>query len=775
MSTYPPALHKLAKPLVLTVSVAALASCGGGGGGGNSGGGSGGGSGSANVAPTFTGPTSFTFEENQTVEFDLTVTDPDSASVTVTDDTTGDGALFSVNENGVVRATTPTGTFNFEAPEDVNGDNIYEQDITLSDGQASTTTTIRVTITDVDEAPECQPEATLNFNENVSGVIGSLVGTSIDPEGVAADNFALDGVLYIGDSSGLAEEDAQAQFTIDASTGDVVLIEALDAEKLRTEAPFRVSYTASHGPQSANCSTLFQLVDVPGVVRSGVKISSEAFQIFNIAAVGDIDGDGITDFVVNRRTFDADINTIPPLGRLVFGATINAALAVDGAEELTLEMLTNVEAFVITGNYPDPSPEQNLVHEFTFSSLNDVDDDSLNELVVTVNSQSGSGAASFDETVPYSYVIWGDTIRTDADSMLDLASVTATEALQIFGPTENFHRSINASAADMDGNGADDLLIGAPFAEFSGSPTGLNFIVFDETLSDAKTSGRLDLELLDEPEAVIFSDSNPSEGFGDDLASAGDIDGDGLNELLAAYSAGVKIVDSTEIAATIAGTASAGNRITLATNRQTSVSDTRGDVDGDGNADVLMSYGRDTEFAAIAFGSGINAAMPGDTIFIAPNRPEHETVIFGSTGNAGSETLFSTADFLGDLDGDGLDEIAIIYAPIDPNLFPEDNLIAGIYILKGSAVTAATNNFFNLSTLTAAQGVRFIDTGTIDFSQSLTVLSDIDGDGLSDIGLAATTGQDLAYIIPSSDIVDALNSGMVEVDIQANFNDEAGG
>jgi len=52
------------------------------------------------------------------------------------------------------------------------------------------------------------------------------------------------------------------------------------------------------------------------------------------------------------------------------------------------------------------------------------------------------------------------------------------------------------------------------------------------------------------------------------------------------------------------------------------------------------------EFAAIAFASGINSAMPDDIIFITPNRPEHETVIFGTSGQAGSESFFTTIDVL---------------------------------------------------------------------------------------------------------------------------------
>ena len=106
-----------------------LAACGGGGsgsdnGGGSGGGGSGGGGvGSSNGPPQFTSPTSFTFPENTIVSFTLAVSDPEGDTVTIRDDTTGDGALFTVDPTtGGVTANTSNNSFDFENPQDGNQD-----------------------------------------------------------------------------------------------------------------------------------------------------------------------------------------------------------------------------------------------------------------------------------------------------------------------------------------------------------------------------------------------------------------------------------------------------------------------------------------------------------------------------------------------------------------------------------------------------------------------------------------------------------------------------
>jgi glucose/arabinose dehydrogenase len=121
----------------------ALAACGGGGGSG----GGGGGGGSANTAPTFTSASTATVPENFSGAFyTATATDAQGQLISFSIGAGGDGALFQLlGGNGLAFRTPP----DFEAPADGNGNNVYEVTLVASDGQASRTLALQVTVTDV--------------------------------------------------------------------------------------------------------------------------------------------------------------------------------------------------------------------------------------------------------------------------------------------------------------------------------------------------------------------------------------------------------------------------------------------------------------------------------------------------------------------------------------------------------------------------------------------------------------------------------------------------
>ncbi|WP_241502527.1 integrin alpha, partial [Bathymodiolus azoricus thioautotrophic gill symbiont] len=89
-----------------------------------------------------------------------------------------------------------------------------------------------------------------------------------------------------------------------------------------------------------------------------------------------------------------------------------------------------------------------------------------------------------------------------------------------------------SSAGDVNGDGLDDLIVGASYADPSGKPgAGKSYIVFGKADSSA-----IDL-------SVIANASNPLGGFvinggaaheysGCSVSSAGDVNGDGLDDLI---------------------------------------------------------------------------------------------------------------------------------------------------------------------------------------------------------------------------------------------------
>ena len=136
------------KNILVGIATLTIAACGGGGGGGGSdygGGGGGGGGGYGNTPPTITNSTSsYSAVENQTGAFLVTATDSDGDALTYSITSGADSSLFSINTTGSVSFNTAP---DFEVPGDSNADNVYELEVSVSDGTASDSQAFTVTVT----------------------------------------------------------------------------------------------------------------------------------------------------------------------------------------------------------------------------------------------------------------------------------------------------------------------------------------------------------------------------------------------------------------------------------------------------------------------------------------------------------------------------------------------------------------------------------------------------------------------------------------------------
>ena len=117
-----------------------LASCGGGGGGG-------GGSTpppASNSPPSFTSAQTASIVENTTGAYQATASDPDGDALTFSIDGGADAGLFSITSAGALRFNTAP---NYSAPTDADRNNVYNVQLRVSDGRASATLTVNLTVT----------------------------------------------------------------------------------------------------------------------------------------------------------------------------------------------------------------------------------------------------------------------------------------------------------------------------------------------------------------------------------------------------------------------------------------------------------------------------------------------------------------------------------------------------------------------------------------------------------------------------------------------------
>jgi glucose/arabinose dehydrogenase len=104
-----------------------------------------------NQAPTITSASSASINEGATgTVYTLTATDPDGDTLTRSLVAGGDASVFSFNAStGGLSLST---ALDFEAPQDANGDNIYEVSFRVEDGRGGTATrAVQIQVVDVDE------------------------------------------------------------------------------------------------------------------------------------------------------------------------------------------------------------------------------------------------------------------------------------------------------------------------------------------------------------------------------------------------------------------------------------------------------------------------------------------------------------------------------------------------------------------------------------------------------------------------------------------------
>ena len=167
-----------------------------------------------------------------------------------------------------------------------------------------------------------------------------------------------------------------------------------------------------------------------------------------LASAGDVDGDGLDDVLLGA----------PSSGKvyLVFGSTLISGTNFSLPQDADL---------VFTGEYPGDSVGEAV------SSAGDVDGDGLSDILIGApeNSEGGHAAGK-------TYLILGSSIN--GLSALDLAQA---DKYFIDYSFESNHYSRSgasvAAAGDVNNDGVDDLLIGAPNNGDAGSYAGKTYLV----------------------------------------------------------------------------------------------------------------------------------------------------------------------------------------------------------------------------------------------------------------------------------------------------------
>ncbi len=228
-------------------------------------------------------------------------------------------------------------------------------------------------------------------------------------------------------------------------------------------------------------------------------------------SAGDVNGDGLADLIVGAYMSDPAAGADAGRSYVVFGKTgttgVNLSAVAAGSG-----------GFVINGQCAGDQSGDSV------ASAGDVNGDGLSDLIVGAR-YSDPTAAGTD--AGRSYVVFGKTGATG----VNLSAVAAGSGGFVINGQSTLEQTgfSLASAGDINGDGLADLIVGTVFSDpTAGTNAGRSYVVFGKTSTTS-----VDLSAVAAGSGGFVINGQCADDFsGNSVASAGDVNGDGLADLI---------------------------------------------------------------------------------------------------------------------------------------------------------------------------------------------------------------------------------------------------
>ena len=502
-----------------------------------------------------------------------------------------------------------------------------------------------------------------------------------------------------------------------------------------------------NGGSSGASFVVFGKTDGSAVELSDVENGTGGFVIngaasndnsgYSVSSAGDVNGDGFDDLIVGTRYDDPNSfysSYDPGASFVVFGKTDGSAV-----ELSDIESDDNTDGFVINGVAEGDESGRSV------SSAGDVNGDGFDDLIIGARYDDPNGGSS-----GASFVVFGKADGS-AVELSDIESNTNPGGFVINGVSAGDESGYSVSSAgDVNGDGFDDLIIGARLDDPNGNNnSGASFVVFGKT--DGSAVDLSDIESNANTDGFVINGASTLDESGFSVSSAGDVNGDGFDDLIigAPYDdpnggfSGASFVvfgktdgSAVELSDIEGDTNSGGfviNGVSGFDQSGREVS-SAGDVNGDGFDDVIVGvFGDDPNGSSSGASFVVFGKTDGSVVELSD--VEDGTGGFVINGVSASDQSGRSVSGAGDVNGDGFDDL-IVGAPYDdPN---------GVY--SGASFVVFGGDFQNLLTEVGTTGADTL-TGTVDADQLIGGTGDdtLTGEGGADV-LRGGAGDDVLAV-----------------------------
>ncbi|MCZ2204990.1 DUF4114 domain-containing protein [Cylindrospermopsis raciborskii] len=381
---------------------------------------------------------------------------------------------------------------------------------------------------------------------------------------------------------------------------------------------------------------------------------------------------------------------------------------------------------------------------YSISNAGDINGDGIHDIIIgaplsDTNDQSNAGN---------SYIVFGS--NNGFANIIDISTLDGINGFTVNGSEigDQSGRSVSA-AGDINGDGIDDLIIGAPFADSNGDDSGAAYVIFGRSsFSSLPTINPSNLG----DNGFIINGLNPQDQLGYRVSSAGDLNQDGFDDVIIAAppnayvyppvtgdQAGKVYVifgsekfnpsnpnfDTSNFDLNVINGSRADDYLGVGLNRG-------GDFNGDGIDDLIIGSPFN-DFNGFRSGQAYVIFGSKESFSSSLNVSQLDGVNgFVINGQEGDQLGFSVST-AGDINHDGIGDIIVSAHDADPQGV---DAAGAAYVVFGARTQF--NSKLDLSSLNGNNGFVINGIGELDkTSWAVAGLGDVNGDGIDDLLVSA--------------------------------------